>query len=497
MKTPSHLATTALTLALLASACSSKTTHAPSFPSDALAGKCQSPRPGTGDRAGTAADEKAWLRAWTDDLYLWYREVAARTDLDPTGYATPQDYFEVLKTPALTASGRARDQFHFHMPTAEWEALASSGSELGYGMQVVLLSRSPPRRALVAYVEPGSPAARASIDRGAEILEVDGAVLLDGDPAVINGGLFPADTTPHTLVLADAGASLSRSVTMTPATVAMTPVPAPVVVQSPGGRKVGYVIMNDHLQAAEAGMTSAITQVRAAGVDDVVLDLRYNGGGYMLVASQTAYMLAGPARTSARIFERTIFNDKYPGIDPVAGGTVDMPFYPYRYFGSRGSALPTLSLPRLIVLTGGGTCSASESLMNGLAGVDLPVYQIGTTTCGKPYGFYPKDNCGTTWFSIQFQGVNAKGFGDYADGLVPGGTGGASFPGCAVADDFLHALGDPAEARLAAALAWADTGACPALPAAQAARVREALAQEREWVLPRSLAREMRLPLSR
>src|SRR5207253_11260768 len=72
----------------------------------------------------------------------------------------------------------------------------------------------------------------------------------------------------------------------------------------------------------------------------------------------------------------------------------------------------------------------------------------------------PADNCGTTYFAIQFQGVNEKGFGDYADGFVPGGAGGAGTHGCVVADDFSHQLGDPNEARLKAALAYRANGSC-------------------------------------
>jgi hypothetical protein len=92
--------------------------------------------------------------------------------------------------------------------------------------------------------------------------------------------------------------------------------------------------------------------------------------------------------------------------------------------------------------------------------------QIGTTTCGKPYGFYPQDNCGTTYFSIEFRGVNAQGFGDYPDGFTPSGSSAntsasASLPGCAVADDFTHALGDTSEARLAAALNFRLNQVCP------------------------------------
>jgi hypothetical protein len=109
-------------------------------------------------------------------------------------------------------------------------------------------------------------------------------------------------------------------------------------------------------------------------------------------------------------------------------------------------------------------------VINGLRGAGVQVIQIGSSTCGKPYGFYPAENCGTTFFSIQFQGVNALGFGDYADGFVPqnGATAGvaanAVLPGCSVGDDFTHALGDPAESRLAAALLYRTNGAagCPA-----------------------------------
>ena len=102
--------------------------------------------------------------------------------------------------------------------------------------------------------------------------------------------------------------------------------------------------------------------------------------------------------------------------------------------------------------------------MNGLRGAGVEVIQIGSTTCGKPYGFYPTDNCGTTYFTIQFKGANEAGFGDYADGFSPANASGPGedIPGCSVADDFTRQLGDPTEGRLAAALAYRDGGGCPA-----------------------------------
>jgi hypothetical protein len=132
--------------------------------------------------------------------------------------------------------------------------------------------------------------------------------------------------------------------------------------------------------------------------------------------------------------------------------------------GPSGQALPALNLTRVFILTGEGTCSASESIINSLRGVDVEVIQIGSTTCGKPYGFYPADNCGTTYFSIQFKGVNAKGYGDYTDGFTPSDAGGsnASFVrGCSVPDDFTHALGDASEGRLSAAIHLIEGFDCP------------------------------------
>jgi len=128
--------------------------------------------------------------------------------------------------------------------------------------------------------------------------------------------------------------------------------------------------------------------------------------------------------------------------------------------------LPSLNLNRVYIITGPGTCSASESIINSLRGVNVDVYLIGSTTCGKPYGFYPADNCGTTYFSIQFRGENAANFGDYSDGFSPANQAsnrGTSVPGCSVFDDFANPLGDADEARIAAALALraSNNQTCP------------------------------------
>ncbi len=257
---------------------------------------------------------------------------------------------------------------------------------------------------------------------------------------------------------------------MTSAIVISTPVQNVQVITTPIG-PVGYIQFNDHIATAEDQLIDAIETLQNGSVTDLVLDIRYNGGGFLDLASELAFMIAGTGRTAGKTFEQLQFNDKHPARDPVTGELLaPIPFHDATVgFGSTsGQPLPMLNLARVFVLTGSGTCSASESIINSLRGIGVDVIQIGSTTCGKPYGFYPQDNCGTTYFSIEFRGVNNVGFGDYTDGFSPDNTvsgAGTRIPGCSVADDFNHALGDQAEARLAAALGYRMSGAAACGPA--------------------------------
>ena len=403
------------------------------------------------DQPGTVAQEKSWVRAYIDETYLWFDEIPASVRAD--SYATPQAYFDALRTPALTASGKPKDRFHFRYDTAAWQALSQSGAAVGYGFELVVIKTTPPRDIRVAYTEPGTLAMAAGVVRGEKILVVDGADAINGASVdVLNAGLYPKKANEtHSFTVLD-GNGIQRAFTLTSQTVTSTPVQNVKVIDTPPGR-TGYLLFNDHVATSEGPLITAINELKAAGITDLVIDVRYNGGGYLSIASQLAYMVATPAATNGTVFERLLFNSKNPfGLTAQEAIT---PFYSATrgLSTTSGQALPQLGLSRVTLLTGPGTCSASESIANGLRGVNIRVDLIGETTCGKPYGFLPQDNCGTTYFAIQFRGVNNKGTGDYADGLAPT---------CQVADDFSRALGDPAEARLAAALSYRATGSCPA-----------------------------------
>ncbi|MFC5496515.1 S41 family peptidase [Caenimonas terrae] len=420
---------------------------------------CSAPRTGTDpstgqpypDRQGTYTDEKNWVRAWIDETYLWYDEIPS--SVRTINYATPQALFKDLRTTALTPSGKPKDQFHFIYDTATWQALTNSGIEAGYGFEVAIVKATPPREVRVAYTEPNTPAAAAGIARGARIVFVDGVDVVTGTSVdALNAALFPsAAGQPHSFRVQDLDGTL-RTVTLTSAQITKTPVQDVETLDTATG-KVGYLLFNDHVATSEALLVSAFNQFQAAGVQDLVLDMRYNGGGILAVASELAYMVAGGAATKDKVFERLQFNRKNPF--NLSDADTVTPFLSTSLGLSlpAGQPLPQLGLSRVTVLTGSDTCSASESVINGLRGVGVQVNVVGTTTCGKPYGFIPQDNCGTTYFAIQFKGVNNLGDGDYADGIAPT---------CSVGDDFGHGLGDPAEGRLAAALSLRSTGSCPA-----------------------------------
>lgn len=450
---------------------------------DTFAAQCESPRPGIDpatnlpypDVQGTTLDENNFLRSYSNDTYLWYDEIV---DQDPRLFADPLLYFDELKTTAVTASGQPKDKFHFTFDSEEWFQLSQSGVSAGYGAQFAIISGTPPRQILVAYTEPDSPATNLAVPlaRGAEFIAVDNEPVVNGDAAVLNAAFFPAETgETHTFEVRDVGAANTRMVTMTSAIVTSAPVQNSKVIDTPTG-KVGYMLFNDHIATAEQALIDAVNQLNAdagaQGLDDFVLDMRYNGGGYLAIASQLAYMIAGAGPTAGQRFELQEFNDKHPTTNPVTGLPIsETPFYnttlgpPFNGNGGMaGQALPTLDMQRVFVLTGPGTCSASEAVMNGLRGIGIDVIQIGSTTCGKPYGFYPQDNCGTTYFTIQFRGINAMDFGEYTDGFSPGntqGTVGTVIPGCSVADDYSRELGDPAETRLSVALAYQSGQSCP------------------------------------
>jgi hypothetical protein len=393
----------------------------------------------------SVADRNVWLRGYMADWYFWY---GVSPSPDPAGYASVEDYFADLLYLGSTqpnADFPDYDRWSYTQSTESFDRFYGDGQTLGYGVFVAgdEVVGAPDQPLLVRYIEPQSPAAVAGVKRGDRILSIDGRAASDIIAADDFSVLTPAQPgNTMTLDLRDAGGD--RTVTLTAAVFDLMPVPTSSVVMSPSGRKMGYVMVKDMISQANDPLAAVFQNFRAQGVQDVVLDLRYNGGGLVSTAGRVASQVAGAA-AGGRPFARLLYNDRHADENET---------FPFQDLAS------ALALGRVYVLTGHRTCSASEQVINGLRGVGVNVIAVGDTTCGKPVGFLPRDDgCGTTYSAVNFESVNAQNEGRYFDGFAPSELTDGSDT-CRVPDDFTTPLGTATEPLLAAARLHADTGAC-------------------------------------
>ena len=208
------------------------------------------------------------------------------------------------------------------------------------------------------------------------------------------------------------------------------------------GRRVGYLFFRNFVSPSTAALTDAFAALKTAGANELVLDLRYNGGGLVDVAVHLASLIGG-TRTNGQVMLNYIHNDK---IGPILNKTTQI--------HDRRSAL---NLQRLVVITTRASASASELAINSLRAY-IPVTIIGDTTYGKPVGQYGLRFCDKVLYPVAFSIKNANLEGDFFDGLPVD---------CPAGDDYTHQLGDTAEASFAEALTFIRTGACSAHAAAE------------------------------
>ena len=201
------------------------------------------------------------------------------------------------------------------------------------------------------------------------------------------------------------------------------------------GRRVGYLFFRNFVTPSTAALTDAFAALKTAGVNELVLDLRYNGGGLVDVAVHLGSLIGG-ARTNGQVMLNYVHNDK---IGPQLNKSM-------RFTNPEQA----LNLQRLVVITTRGSASSSELVINSLRPY-MPVTIIGDNTYGKPVGQYGLRFCDKVLYPVAFSIKNANLEGDFFDGLPAD---------CAAGDDPLHQLGDTAEASFAEALTFIRTGAC-------------------------------------
>ncbi|BDT69406.1 hypothetical protein os1_35960 [Comamonadaceae bacterium OS-1] len=370
--------------------------------------------------------QRAWLRDYMTDAYFWYDRQGV-----PNAAATSMDaYFDALLY-------QPTDRYSYSQTTASANQFYVDGTRTGYGYALDWLDAARTTLA-VRLVEPLSPVGLAGLQRGDRIVSIDGKTSVE----IANGGLAAVDTTgvARTFVVRNA-AGTQRSFTVPSATYALSPVNTVAVLTAPNGAATGYLMYQEFIASGAAAMGAAFDRFRTAGITELVLDLRYNGGGSTQQARYLAGLVAGSAQTG-KVFAQYQFNAKHTASN-----------FTQNFVGTSGG-LPTApldNLARVIVITSPSTASASELVINALRPYKT-VVTIGDTTYGKPYAFQPVDACGTTYNAVNIVVANALNFSDFSAGFAPT---------CAVADDLDHPLGDPAESRTAAALGFIQSGACP------------------------------------
>jgi len=202
------------------------------------------------------------------------------------------------------------------------------------------------------------------------------------------------------------------------------------------GRKVGYLFFRNFVRPSIAALNDAFAALKSAGATELILDLRYNGGGLVDVAVHLASLIGG-TRTSGQVMINWVHNDR---VGPILNKTTRFDETPEQ----------TLNLQRLVVITTRGSASASELIINSLRPY-IPVTVIGDTTYGKPVGQYGFNFCEKVLVPVAFSLKNVNDEGDFFDGIAAD---------CAATDDISRQLGDPSEASYAEALTFLRTGAC-------------------------------------
>ena len=384
------------------------------------------------------------MRAW----YFWNDLLPA--EVDTSQFATPEDLLAYLTTfsPDLTPDDgidNPVDRFSFINTAAADQAFFGEGKFEGFGFSSSFVAENDLRLTRVFF---DSPANRAGLARGQQIVALNGRTI---EEIQANEGINAVlDLSPLDFTMRPVGGNPDGSDDFTTSIaqdiVTIDPVPQARIITDPNGVRppVGYMELATFISTADAAMDAVFADFRAQGVNDIILDLRYNGGGLVSTSELLGDFLGGDVAENL-VYSKTVFNE----LRAPAYNTVE-------FFERRGNSA---SLVRLVVIASGRTASASELVINGMD-PHVEVVIVGTDTFGKPVGQVGLDFCEKILRPTAFQTLNANDFGDYFFGLPVD---------CAAPDDLDVAVGADNDPNIEAALTYLDTGGCPAasVPGAQ------------------------------
>ena len=373
-----------------------------------LAVGCSDDLVGSPQPACDADSRKAFVADIMGDYYLWYDRVPP---VDVASLASPEEVMRAMTYTEL-------DHWSGMQQQAERREYYDEGRFQGLGYTLGLDAEGGLR---ISCVHEGSAAGRSGLDRGALIVGLNGQPVENLSAFQLNEELS-RDVVVHTIRELD---GTVHDVELEQGDVEITSVKYPTVLDTPRG-PVGYLMFTTFVLPGEDELRAAFTQFRERGVSELVIDLRYNGGGLLRTAALLGSLIERSAAGLPLIVET--YNDLHSNLNRER----------LMFETDEG-----VDASHVVFLTSGRTASASEQVINGLRPY-VTVDVVGTTTLGKPVGADSWDFCDFTLAPITFHSLNADGEGEYYQGIPPA---------CVVEDDLLHGLGDPNEALLAAGLA--------------------------------------------
>ncbi len=412
-----------------------------------------SPTPTPTSATCSLSQRKAWTLAQLQEWYLFPTLLA--NGVNPDSFGTVQDYIDALVAPARLQS---RDRFFTYITSIEEEnAFFEQGASAGFGFR--LGYDTPARRVFVIEAFEGTSALGQNIDRGSELLAIGtseatlqtvNALMATGGPQAVVNALGP-DTAGTTRVIRFRDASgIERTASLSKTEYALDPVSDRYgfKIINDGGRQVGYINLRTFIDTAAPDLIDAYESFRAAGVTELVIDLRYNGGGLISIAELMGDLMGRDL--DGQVFDRITYRQSKSQFNSE-----------YLFDPGPQSIQPT----KIAFIATGGTASASEMIINGMQPYlpDTDMALIGENTFGKPVGQIALDqaSCDDRLRVVAIAVENAAGNADYYTGLAD------TVPNtCRAQDDITAQLGDPGEGMISVALDFLEGGAAACTPIA-------------------------------
>ncbi|WP_159084256.1 S41 family peptidase [Saccharobesus litoralis] len=410
-------------------------------------------------------DQTQVNQSWYDFLtnnYLWPDEL--KSDINPADYSSTAAFLNAFRSD--------NDEYSFVLPTEQWQA-RTQGNVFGYGMSLDYSEANDYIRVIFVFKDSG--AELGGLARGSRITEIGDNSASDIISWAKSGDarfnqVFGPDTEGHQINIKWLSPNdTEHTASITKGSINANTVMATTSIDTNIG-KVGYLsFQHGFNQPSAKELDVAFTTLRQANVSELILDLRYNGGGRVDISGRLAAYIAGQ-QTKDQVYLNYIYNNTVQqsiigeyGQDALVRRFDDASLFDPELGASNFATIynNALNLNRVVILTSAATCSASELVINGLAPY-IDVVTIGSTTCGKPAGMVPTPMCDETMVALNFQTTNADNFGDYFQGIAPN---------CTVSDETVKddwaSLNDTAYAT---AISYLEQGSCPVTAASQGYR---------------------------